>query len=452
MLPNAYFCLKIAPMKSWINLLFFIVLVLFVTNLKAQIEISAEYRPRLEINNGFGNLPTIGTDPSIYVSQRARLNFDFQKERNRLFFSIQDVRFWGDDNIASPTGAFMNSNSLGLFQVWAEFAVGSRHRIKVGRQEFRYDDQRLLSIRNWVQHGITYDALLYGYRAKGWELDMALSYNSDSERGAAGFGNNYFNVDPIARRIRTLNFVYLKKQFSPSFYISATGILSGYQLNKTSNTLYMMTTYGMYGSFKGKLLEMQGNVFRQGGMSQKGKNMDAFLYTFDAGLKLGKLRPGFGIDIVSGNDATNQNPAYVNKEHDFDLLYGIRYARYGFMNQYVMQSSTLGGGWVDVYPQLHLQLTKKNRLTADYHLFFLQQTVNDPTRPGQFLSGSLGSELDLVWHHQFNSEIATMLGFSYYYTNDTFARVKNIEPSQLKQQYFIYYMLTFKPVLFKSSR
>lgn len=439
-------------MNSLKKCLILLVFLLILSGLNAQIEMSAEYRPRLEINNGFGNVPTITTDPSVYISQRARLNFDFRKEQSRFYFSIQDVRIWGDDNVASPTGAFMNSGSLGVFQVWAEFGILSNSRIRIGRQEFRYDDQRLLSIRNWVQHGITYDAVLYGYRNKGWELDVAVSYNNDQERGGVGFGNNHFSVDPVARRIRTLNFIYLKKQFTPKFYVSTTGILSGYQQSKASNTLYLMTTYGLYASYKGKLIDMQGNAFRQGGKSQQGKEMDASLYTFDAALKLGKIRPGFGIDVISGNDAENQSIDYKSKEHAFDLLYGVRYARYGFMNQYVLPSSTLGAGLIDIYPQLHVQLDKKNRLTADYHLFFLNQPAADPTRQEQFLSGSLGSELDFVWHHQFSSELSTMLGFSYYFTNETFARVKKLEPAQIGQPYYFYYMLTYKPVLFKSTR
>jgi len=439
-------------MNSLKKCVILLVFSLILSGLNAQIEMSAEYRPRLEINNGFGNVPTIDMDASVYISQRARLNFDYVKERNRFFFSIQDVRFWGDDNVATATGAWANTHSLGVFQVWAEFGLFNHSRIKIGRQEFKYDDQRLLATRNWSQYGVTYDALLFGYKRSGWEMDLALSYNNDQERGAAGFGNNHFNVDPIARRIRTLNFIYFKKQFNPSFYLSSTAIVSGYQQNKNSNTLYLMATYGLHGSYQGKLLDMQANIYKQGGKNQQGKSIDAYFYTFDAAFKLGGLRPGFGIDIISGNDPANPTLSDPNTDHAFNLLYGAGYMRYGFMNQYLTPASTLGGGWIDVYPQLHVQLDKKNRLTADYHWFFLHKSAADPTRQGQFLSGSLGSELDLVWHHRFSSEISTTLGFSYYFTNETFSRIKRIEPSQIGKPFYAYFMLTYKPVLFKSTR
>jgi hypothetical protein len=46
---------------------------------------------------------------------------------------------------------------------------------KLGRQSFRYDDQRLLGLKRWNPYAISYDAMLGTYRPAGWEMDLALS-------------------------------------------------------------------------------------------------------------------------------------------------------------------------------------------------------------------------------------------------------------------------------------
>jgi hypothetical protein len=430
--------------------LFFII---FAVKAFAQFEISAELRPRFELNNGFGSVPTLDTEPTAYIAQRSRLNFTFNDSKYRLYVSLQDVRNWGDEDVASGSGAFANSGSFGIHQFWAEFSVSSNAIIKVGRQEFKYDDQRLLSTRNWNQFGQTYDAILFSRKKNNWQFDLAVSYNNDNSKGeAAGFGSNTFDVDPIARRLRTLNFIYIKKQISDSWYVSTTAMLTGYQKEKLSSTTYLMGTYGLFTEYKNKGLEGRMNLYGQSGKSQKGLDVNAFMFTAEASYRKGKIRPGIGIDMLSGNDGSHTDPGYKATEHAFDVFYGVRYARYGFMNQYVVPGSTLGGGLVDIYPQLHFYPDKKSRFTIDYHFFSLQQKVKHPKNPELFLSGSLGSELDLVWHYNFSKELFTTVGYSYYFTNDTFASVKKIDPEKIGKPYFVYVMLTFKPLLFRSGK
>lgn len=436
--------------KQIFLVLFFI---FFAINSFAQFEISAELRPRFELNNGFGSVPTSDTEPTAYVTQRSRLNFSFNETKYRFYFSMQDVRNWGDEDIASGSGAFANSGSFSVHQIWAEFKVSANSNIKIGRQEFRYDDQRLLSIRNWNKYGQAYDAVLFSRKKNNWQFDLAVSYNNDHMKGeAAGFGSNTFDVDPITRRLRTLNFVYLKKQISDSWSVSSTALLTGYQKEKLSSTTYLMATYGLFTEYKNKGLEGRMNLYGQSGKSQKGMDVNAFMFTAEASWRKGKIRPGIGIDILSGNDGSNTNSDYKTKEHSFDIFYGVRYARYGFMNQYVVPSSTLGGGLVDIYPQLHFYPGQKSRITIDYHFFSLHQKVKDPKNPELFLSGSLGTELDLVWHYNFSKELFTTVGYSYYFTNDTFASVKKTDPEKIGKPYFAYVMLTFKPVLFRSGK
>ena len=432
--------------KFYLLLGFFAFIVL---SAEAQFEVSAELRPRFEMNNGYAAVPTDQTEPTYFVSQRSRINLGLNKENYRLYFSLQDVRTWGNDNIASGTGVFMNTGSTGLHQVWAEFDVLKNSRIRVGRQEFKYDDQRLLAWRNWNQNGLTYDAFLYSYKREGWQFDVALSYNND---GTGAFGVNDFNVDPIARRLRTLNFIYLKNQITDEFSLSMLNLLTGYQKDKTSSTTYLMATQGFFGEYKKNAFTGKFNAYYQYGKSQTGMDVSAYMLTAELDYKARKLSVGAGIDVLSGQDASKTDADYQQKYHAFDVFYGVRYARYGNMNHYLTPASTLHGGLVDIYPKLAYHFNPKSTFSLHYHFFSLATKVGDPLANNAWLKGSLGGELDMIYAHKFAKEIALSAGISVYNTNDTFARIKDVSPTEIETPVWGWVMLTFKPSLFVSSK
>jgi len=435
--------------KIYFLLLFFM---LSALGLQAQFEISAELRPRLELNHGYVGVPTDQTEPTYFVSQRSRINLGFNQEKYRMFFSLQDVRVWGADNISTSTGAFMSTGSTGIHQVWAEFDVFKNSRIRVGRQELKYDDQRLLAGRNWNQYGLTYDALLYSYKREKWQFDVALSYNNDASKGGStGFGVNNFDVDPIGRRLRTVNSIYLKNQITEEFSLAMLNLLTGYQADKTSSTTYLMATQGFYGEYKKNAFTGKFNAYYQYGKTQSGKDVSAYMITAEVDYKARKLSVGVGIDYLSGQDASNSDADYQSKFHAFDLLYGGRSARYGNMNQYLVPGSTRNGGLIDIYPKLAYNFSPKSTLTANYHFFSLATKINEPSDPINKLEGSLGGELDMIFAHKFSKEIILSAGVSVYNTNDTFTKMKGVSPDDIKTPVWGWMMLTFKPTLFSSK-
>lgn len=438
-------------MKALRYLLFSFIILSF-NHLDAQFQISAELRPRFEANNGFNFTPAKTTETTFYVVQRSRLNLAFDHAKYGYFLSLQDARVWGDDNVASGTTALFNNSSSGIHQAWMRIRLNDNSFLKIGRQEFSYDDQRLLSARNWTTTGVTYDALLYHHQNMGWTFDLGLSWNNDATKGtAAGTGTNTFTVDPISRRLRTLNFIYLKKEIKTNWYLSATGLLTGYQKDKTTSTIYLAGTYGIHSYFSGGNIDSRINLFGQNGKNQKGKQLKAWMFTAEADYKLKKFKAGAGIDLLSGHDASNMDAGYLAADHSFDLFYGMRYAKYGLMNQYVVQSNTGNGGLIDIYPRIQFLPDQSNKISVDFHFFSLQQSIKNPLQADQYLSGSIGSELDVVWTHSFSKELNLHTGFGWYFTNETYASMREIETGSLGQPYFGWVMLTFKPVLFKTE-
>jgi hypothetical protein len=439
-------------MKSRIVNIVFAALFLASGKTNGQLELSAEIRPRFEVNHGFGNVPLTTDVATVFVSQRTRLNISHKGNSTEFFFSLQDVRVWGDDNLASRTASFMNTSSLGIHQAWMGLRLGESGFVRVGRQELAYDDQRLLSARNWPQYGQTYDAVLFRNTFDKGHIDVALSYNNDPTKMSSGFGNNHFLNDPIENRIRTLNFLYLKRNVGKKAYLSGLAIVSGYQKDKQSNTIYVMATLGGHFSMQRRFSELKANYYIQRGKSQMGKEMQSFFASAEASWKLARLRPGIGIDVVSGNDATNSANNYRAKEHSFDLLYGVRFLRYGRLNQYVLPSSTLGGGWVDLYPSVSRQTNNYGTFTAEWHFFRLHQPVVNPLVSNGIIEGSLGNEINLIWNYNVKNNLNLNAGVAWYRTNDNFAYIKRFRPDAIATPFYSWFMLTYKPVLFKSEK
>jgi len=216
----------------------FFILLFLSSTLKAQFSIDAQLRPRTELRHGYKQLPIENDEAAFFISQRSRLNLQYVQEKYRMGFSIQDVRVWGDEDLYSSTGVKGNNSSLDLYQAWLWLKLGTNSFVKIGRQPWSYDNQRLLSGRNWGQHGLAYDGVLFGYQKDNFKFDLGVSLNNDTKNI---FGNEY-----TPDKMKFLDFIYLKQNFSNQSYLSFSGVLSGYQKEEESKTVYVLATFGPY--------------------------------------------------------------------------------------------------------------------------------------------------------------------------------------------------------------
>lgn len=239
-------------------------LFLHVFDANGQFNISSEIRPRGIIDNGAGS-PLIDTiNTRYFISQRTRLTFDFQKSKFQMRLTAQDIRVWGSANIYSGTGVFGNSSGLDFHEAWLKINIKKNASIKIGRQEFSYDNQRILSKRNWNQYGLSYDAVLFAIKYKEWAFDMALSYNN---------GMNYFNGKPDFRSglyyntnlIKTLNFIRINKSFGTHVNSSLFGIATGFINENSPTVIYVTGTYGFYSHFSFGNFEIPVDAYYQNG-------------------------------------------------------------------------------------------------------------------------------------------------------------------------------------------
>ena len=141
-----------------ITLLLFVVLT--VSTLTAQqFDLSAEIRPRFESKNGYGTLLETNANAANFISQRSRLNFNFENEKIRIGVALQNVRVWGDVwTLAS------DDNAIKFHQAWAEAIFNENLSLKLGRQEIVYDDHRIFGDVGWTQQARSHDAALLKYK------------------------------------------------------------------------------------------------------------------------------------------------------------------------------------------------------------------------------------------------------------------------------------------------
>jgi hypothetical protein len=89
---------------------------------------------------------------------------------------LQDARVWGSDDAFNPTGIMGNTSSFGIYEAWVELKLKGKSSLRIGRQEWEYNNMRILSFRNWWTSGLSYDGLLYKMHdaENGWFFDMGL--------------------------------------------------------------------------------------------------------------------------------------------------------------------------------------------------------------------------------------------------------------------------------------
>jgi hypothetical protein len=128
--------------------------------------------------------------PAFFTSQRTRLNAGYKGYRTQFFVAVQDVRVWGQD--ASTNNRITNQglNGLMLHEAWGEISLldtnqtklGKEFAFKIGRQEFLYDDSRVLGNLDWLQQARRHDAALikYGLTVSRhiWVLRITRTVNS----------------------------------------------------------------------------------------------------------------------------------------------------------------------------------------------------------------------------------------------------------------------------------
>jgi len=399
----------------------------------AQFKVDAQLRDRFELRDGYQKLAADGSTPTALVSQRTRISFSYETDNLKLVFTPQDIRLWGGDAVVSSSGVANNTN-IGLFEGFAEVKLGNLGWVSAGRQQLKYDNERILAARNWNQNGMSYDALVFKLKLAEWKLHIGSSWNSLNETTSD-------NLYPVSR-IKSYNFLWVNRKFSDNFSTSLLHVASGVTETDTTNTLNFRQTTGFYSKYNKDNLSIWGNVYYQYGKNQIGTEVRAFIIDADASYKIGNFTPGIGLGYLSGNRKTGADQTTDNL---FDVLYGARHKYFGFIDYFRSFSShTKQGGLADYYFYLDYKFSKSVNVRNIGHIFQLAQT--NPTTP---TDKYLGYENDLILKYKFNDWGALEGGYVFYLPTESLKTIQGVANDKFSQ--FVYIQLTLTPTLFKQE-
>lgn len=448
--------------------LFFISGLIFITfNGFGQLEVNAELRPRAEVRHGYKVIPSDSADAATFISQRTRLNFNYTHPKYKIGFSIQDVRVWGDEQLFTATGSFGDNASLEMNEGWLEILAGKSHSFIIGRQYWVYEDERLLSRRNWNQNSIKYDGLLYKFEPEKIKIHLGLSLNNNTDNLIGNEYNSYketIEFDSALQiivtkkevqpgRLKSQNFLYMTKKINNRLDISFQAFATGLQKPETASTIYVKGTYGLYANFKPGKFVIKANGFFQNGKNISGKKVSAYFASLRGEVKLKPVSINAGCDYHSGQDQVKEKNNYQNTDHLFDLFYGARHKYYGYLDFFDnLSKSTKNGGLVDVYSGVGVNVTDKALLSLDYHYFSLQSRIYDPYETENILKKSLGSELDFTFDVAFIPEISISGGLSVMLPTTSMEKLQGFENGGNGFAYWGWCMITAKPVLFSNKK
>ncbi|UJH92064.1 alginate export family protein [Antarcticibacterium sp. 1MA-6-2] len=397
--------------------------------LKAQ-EFTAgiQIRPRFEYRNGFKTLLENEQEAAGFISQRSRLNLQYQEEKISVKLSMQNVRTWGD----VPTVTTADKNGIAIFEAFGQYNIQPGIFVRLGRQVLAYDNQRILGGLDWAQQGQSHDALLFNLSSGGThEFQLALGLNEDGEDlyEAPYLVNTYKNLQMALYRFAAKN-----------SGISLLVLNTGYETETAADerkTQYLQT-FGSYYSFISE--KWSGDISLYG---QTGKRNNQEIQGWYVGGNLNYMvtsafTVGVGAEYISGTDSFED----METSFSFTPLFGTNHGFNGFMDYFYVGNHFNSVGIQDYYGKFSFRL-KNAELALVPHLFYtaakLQEGINN-------LDPYLGTEIDVVGSHRISKSLTGSLGYSQMFGTNSLEFLKGGDADRI--QNWAWVMISFHPEVF----
>ncbi len=391
-------------------------------------KMSAQYRARTELRNGYRMLVTDSSKTALFTGQRARLIFDYKNDNIQFFSSIQDARTWGDEEQKKDLAG------LQVNELWMQVNLNQGFALKMGRQEFAYDDHRLLGNLDWANLTISHDALLLKYtndRNKfKWHLGGAFN-----QVGEPVFGTTY-----ALKNYKALGFSWVKKEFGKGHSISGIAIVNGMNSTITTNTKMKATyTFGPLYNYNFKGWKGILGAYFQGGKTESNLTQNAFMVNAFVEKKMKRNSIGLGADYLSGNKDNTSATA----SNSFSTLYATNHKFYGYMDYFLnIPTDTKQRGLMDLYARIGYTPSNTVNLTVDIHHFSLANENNIGVNK---IKKTLGTEADVLIDFKPSTIIQLQFGYSLLFATKNMEYIKGGNADDINTWAFL--MLKVSPTL-----
>lgn len=425
--------------------IFVFLMLLMSSTTFAQLTVSGELRTRGEYRNGYKTIPTSSTNSLTMVGQRTRLNVFYQKEKLTTYISLQDARIWGEDKWKA------DNNGLGLFEGWIEYRFNKNVALKAGRQPLIYDDQRLFCSGDWRTFAEAHDVarILLTSIDNTFHFHFGYAINNDGDIESEPFLNEY-----SLKAIQYKNMVYghLNKSWSNGFSGSLVGVRDGFQVdaNGTSqlNSLDInyRTTFGSYLEYQTDAWSVSAAGYLQRGTARDNRDIKANFYSARTKYAFTrKITLMLGYDHYSGTNFSSTDA--LTETRTFSTLYGPGHKFLGYMDYFGVPEKH-GAGINDLLLRINVGIGGKGELEATLHQFNLPEEY---LRSGIRVDKNLGQELDLVYSHKLDNDVAIKAGFSTFFYTKSMEQLKDKNPNEGNNALFAWVTLVVKPTFFSSK-
>lgn len=375
------------------------------------LKMGLDFRTRAELDNGQRTLISEGKSAETTIISRARLNVDYYYQNLELFFSIQDVRTWGEN----PSTSSKNQNFI-LNEAWAKYKFNSKATIKVGRQILSYDNERLLGGLDWAMQGRSFDAAKGVFNLNNnSKLEAVVTYNNDDNDSNDNLTNEIFDISESGENTKSLQIIHYQLQKN-KFNFSAIALNSVLQ-NKLSGTHYDMLTLGINSKKYFNKFGLFGSVYYQTGKNTNEQNKSAYQFSLNLDYIINnKLNVILGTEWLSGKDFDTNN----SENKSFSPFYGTNHKFNGYMDYFFVGNHFNSFGLNDYYLKTTTKFNPKSILDVNLHAF----TTNG--KIGNDFSSYLGTETDFVFTHKFDKIFSLTLGHSFMFASDSMNIIKNV--------------------------
>ncbi len=367
-------------------------------------------------NFDFNSGATAPTDDE-WLLQRFRLGLKYKPTQWLTFYAQgQDVREIDSDrpNVIGQMGA-EGDDAFDLLEGWVELGDPKNFTFKLGRQKLNYGDQRMVGPLEWLNPSRAFDGAKLRMTRSTWSMDLFAA-------SVVPFTDGAFNESDLLSGAA-------REQLFSGAYFSSTGLpfqkTDLYLFHLAENTPTGDTSFFTLGTlWKGLPAKLNNWDYTVEAMLQfgevKGKDLSAYATHVDAGYTFANSswKPRVGLEYNIGSGDANPTDGEVQT---FQNLFPTNHLFYGSMDLFSLQNIHNIGLNVSAQP------TKKLKLTADYHGFWLAETNDQWYRangvatvrtPQPGASSAVGTELDLSFTYKFNPNFALHGGYSRFFGGD----------------------------------
>ncbi len=272
-----------------------------------------------------------------FVLMRTRITWTWARPHTRLVLQIQDSRRMGEELNTLTDGS---ADQMDLHQGFLEISGQTRPwRIRLGRMEVRYANERLLGAVGWDNVGRSMDGGVFRYGRENW-VDL--------------FGYILRDTDTFQTRLAGI-WVHRAPLQVFSILEQRSGDSPGYRL-----------TGGGMGTFALGQTRVQMEVAYQGGRWDT--EISAYMVTLSLQRPFAWGQGKIAVDVLSGDDTSTTDVSEV-----FHTLYPTNHKFYGFMDFFLnIPRDTDGRGLVDAYLTLSRRWDLLT-LRMDVHRFLAHQ-------------------------------------------------------------------------------